>query len=225
MRYFFVVLFFVIVCGFYLYNRPTSNIETKVEAVVIDNSLYYPSYLPYISDTALDLSIQLPSGVFSPSTYTKLSGTGFHNEYLSITDRLYIVQFKEDPSVKTYMEKRPVRVFPENVYIVSASNDELVDIINDDNVNFVDHYHPHYKLDPKLVVAYYNQTIKPETKLKVIFTPHINQDEVEYIVNSIGPLAEIKDLDGVSVIYGLEDRQQLFNLALNPLLSEISLVD
>lgn len=228
MRYLFLIILIVggvLGVNSYRTNKSNAPIPSKPDTVTIDNEYYYPDYLPYISKTVKKMDIKLPNTDLDLFAYTKLSGTGFHNEYLPVTSRLYMVQYKKSPEVEKYMDSRPVRVFEDNVFVIKASDRELKEMMKDENVNFIDHYHPHYKLDQKLVKAYYNQQITPETKLKIIFSSFSTQDEVKNILESVGVNVKVDFNKGVNLISGFSDRQQLFTLALNPEISEIDLVN
>jgi peptidoglycan hydrolase-like protein with peptidoglycan-binding domain len=189
------------------------------------NSKYYPSNLPYISKTALSLPIILPNTTLNPTSYQTLLGSGFKNEYLSITNRLYMVQYKSELNTEQYKNLKPIKNFANNVYIILASENELNTLMSNDQVNFIDNYHPHFKIDPDLVDAFYKLMITSTTTLKVVFSQASPSEEINQSISNVpASIVSTNYPEKFVIINGIVDRQQLFTLANNPLIIEIDLV-
>jgi hypothetical protein len=221
----------LVLVGTYIYT--TNTVVTKSSqqispasnsSVMMDDNEYYPAFLPYQSDTVLSIPIRVPNGTIDPTSYNPLKASGFHNEYISPGNRLFMVQYKTARTLEQNMDARPVRIFPENTHIIQASVKELRILIQNPDVNFVDQYHPHYKLSSELIKAYYSMKITADLKLRIYVSPFALPDEVKHAVKlASGTLVSSHAKNNSYVINGLNDRQKLLTLSLHPLISEIQI--
>lgn len=192
------------------------------------NSGYY-EFLPYVSKTSPDLPLMLPFGTIAPSKHEALVGSGFHNDYITEANRLFMVQFKNEPSETDYMSRQPVARYDEHVFVFHATESELLTMIDDPNIVFIDHYHPHYKLHQDVVTAYFQEAVTPETVLIITTADFSNTEAMTYRMQALhenatveGPLAD--NTGAVRYrISGLTDRGQLFTYALHPDVLEVQL--
>ena len=123
-----------------------------------------------------------------------------------------------------YMDTQPVRTLSTNVYIIPADSAQLEQLMYDENINFIDNYHPHYKLEPQVFAAYNNQEIDLKTKIQLVFSPFAQPVAIQGVIKSdiIKPDKVTKE-GKYYTIDGLNDREQIFDYAMNPLISEIRL--
>ncbi len=227
------ILFLLIILVIYtqtIKTRQSSHAQKGAETVRLSSDVYSSTFLPYTSPNAKALSIELPNLTIDPTHYSGLQASGFHNDYISPANRLYMVQYKTVKDTEHYMDTRPIRRFNSNVYIIQASSEELKRLMNDPDVNFIENYHPHYKIHQDLINAWYAGSISPNDKIALTFSPFVLESQIKTFL--YGDEAAKYQLlmysateDGQTyIIPGFTDRNQLFKYALNPWISEIRFI-
>jgi hypothetical protein len=199
------------------------------EHLQVEYESYYPSSLPYYASPREDLPLILPNASFELAEYEPLTASGFHNSYIDPSGRLYMVQIKSGYILPDYVNSSAIRKFEKNLYIIQSTVKDLKQIQNDPAVNFMDNYHPHFKLDPRIHKAWADDQIKTSTKLAITFSPLLSEAEIKNYLNepaesSLQPI--ITNENGLTyLITGITNRNELFTYALNPNISEIRIIE
>ncbi len=204
----------------YVSRNPVGAVDT----VSINTADYYPQFLPYISPDVEPLPMELPNMTLDPTRFSELYATGFHNEYLPLNARLYMIQLKSNAMWSEISDTQPLTLFAQNVYIIQVFPDELEQIVKKSGVNFAGHYHPHYKLHPDVLSAYYNLTITPDTVLRLSLLYNSDSNEVRSMFNDTNGVVFGSDDHGLyALVKGIDNRLRLFTYALNPAVGEVQI--